>query len=197
MNFELNTYEEKMNKTIEVLKREFSGLRTGRASASFLDPISVEAYGSKVPLTQVSNISVPEARLITVQVWDESQIASVENAIRNSDLGLNPMSEGNVIRIPIPELSQERRIEIVKVASKYSEDAKITVRNIRRDAMDKIKDKEKQKSISKDDSFQFSERIQKLTNKYVDKNYDIWSLGVILFVMLTMERPFRNITNIK
>ena len=106
-------------------------------------------YGGKVPINQVANISVPESRLITVQVWDESLIQSVEKAIRNSELGLNPMIEGNNIRVPIPELSQERRIEIVKVASKYSEEAKITVRNIRRDAMDKIKDEEKQKSISK------------------------------------------------
>ena len=169
MNFELNIYEEKMSKALEVLKREFSGLRTGRASVSLLDPIIVEAYGSKVPLTQVSNISVPEARLITVQVWDESQIASVENAIRNSDLGLNPMSEGNVIRIPIPELSEERRIEIVKIASKYSEDSKVVIRNIRRDAMEKIKQSEKIKEISEDESFQYSEDVQNLTDRLVEK----------------------------
>ena len=167
MNFELNTYEEKMSKTLEVLKREFSGLRTGRASVSLLDPIIVEAYGSKVHISQVSNVSVPEARLITVQVWDESQVASVENAIRNSDLGLNPMSEGNVIRIPIPELSEERRIEIVKIASKYSEDSKVVIRNIRRDAMEKIKNSEKNKEISKDESFQFSEDVQKITDKFI------------------------------
>ncbi len=156
-----------MSKTLEVLKREFSGLRTGRASVSLLDPIIVEAYGSKVPISQVSNVSVPEARLITVQVWDESQVASVENAIRNSDLGLNPMSEGNVIRIPIPELSEERRIEIVKIASKYSEDSKVVIRNIRRDAMEKIKNSEKNKEISKDESFQFSEDVQKITDKFI------------------------------
>ena len=167
MNFELNIYEEKMSKTLEVLKREFSGLRTGRASVSLLDPIIVDAYGSKVPISQVSNVSVPEARLITVQVWDESQVASVENAIRNSDLGLNPMSEGNVIRIPIPELSEERRIEIVKIASKYSEDSKVVIRNIRRDAMEKIKNSEKNKEISKDESFQFSEDVQKITDKFI------------------------------
>ena len=127
----------------------------------------VDAYGSKVPISQVSNVSVPEARLITVQVWDESQVASVENAIRNSDLGLNPMSEGNVIRIPIPELSEERRIEIVKIASKYSEDSKVVIRNIRRDAMEKIKNSEKNKEISKDESFQFSEDVQKITDKFI------------------------------
>ena len=169
MTMEFNLYEEKMDKTLNNLRKEYLGLRTGRASASLLEPVSVDAYGAKVPINQVGNISVPESRLITVQVWDESLIQSVEKAIRNSELGLNPMIEGNNIRVPIPELSQERRIEIVKVASKYSEDAKITVRNIRRDAMDKIKEEEKQKKISKDDSFQFSEKIQKLTDKYIEK----------------------------
>ena len=169
MTIEFNSYQEKMDKTINNLRKEYLGLRTGRASASLLEPVYAEAYGSKVPLNQVGNISVPEPRLITVQVWDESLIQPVEKAIRNSELGLNPMIEGNNIRVPIPELSQERRIEIVKVASKYSEDAKITVRNIRRDAMDKIKEEEKQKKISKDDSFQFSEKIQKLTDKYIEK----------------------------
>ena len=174
MTIEFNSYEEKMDKTLNNLKKEYLGLRTGRASATLLEPVFVEAYGGKVPLNQVGNISVPESRLITVQVWDESLIQSVEKAIRNSELGLNPMIEGNNIRVPIPELSQERRIEIVKVASKYSEEAKITVRNIRRDAMDKIKDEEKHKSISKDDSFQFSEKIQKLTDKYVEKIENIF-----------------------
>ena len=168
MTIEFNSYQEKMDKTINNLRKEYLGLRTGRASASLLEPVYAEAYGSKVPLNQVGNISVPEPRLITVQVWDENLIQPVEKAIRNSGLGLNPMIEGNNIRVPIPELSQERRIEIVKVASKYSEEAKVTVRNIRRDAMDKIKDEEKQKSISKDDSFQFSEKIQKLTDKYIE-----------------------------
>ena len=174
MTIEFNSYQEKMDKTINNLRKEYLGLRTGRASASLLEPVYAEAYGSKVPLNQVGNISVPEPRLITVQVWDENLIQPVEKAIRNSGLGLNPMIEVNNIRVPIPELSQERRIEIVKVASKYSEEAKITVRNIRRDAMDKIKDEEKQKSISKDDSFQFSEKIQKLTDKYVDKIENIF-----------------------
>ena len=174
MTIEFNSYEEKMDKTLNNLKKEYLGLRTGRASASLLEPVAVDAYGAKVPINQVGNINVPESRLITVQVWDESLVQSVEKAIRNSELGLNPMIEGNNIRVPIPELSQERRIEIVKVASKYSEDAKITVRNIRRDAMDKIKEEEKQKSISKDESFQFSEQIQKLTDKYVEKIENIF-----------------------
>ena len=169
MSIDFKNYEEKMDKSIEVLRREFLGLRTGRASPSLLEPVSVEAYGGKVPINQVGNISVPESRLVTVQVWDETLIQAVEKAIRNSDLGLNPMIEGNIIRVPIPELSEERRLEIVKIASKYAEDSKITVRNIRRDAMDKIKDEEKQKNISKDDSFQFSENMQKITDKYIEK----------------------------
>ena len=167
--FDISIHKEKMDKTIEVLKREFSGLRTGRASVSLLDPINVEAYGSKVPLNQVSNISVPESRLITVQVWDDSLVNTVENSIRNSNLGLNPMIEGSLIRIPIPELSEERRIEIVKIASKYSEDSKISIRNIRRDAMEKIKSLEKNKEISQDESFKFSDEVQKMTDNLIEK----------------------------
>ena len=167
--FDLKIYEEKMEKALDVLKREYSGLRTGRASISLLDPIFVDAYGSKTPLNQVSNISVPESRLITVQVWDESLVNSVENAIRNSNLGLNPMIEGNLIRIPIPDLSEERRKEIVKIASKYSEDSKVVIRNIRREAMEKIKDLEKNKDISKDDSFKFSDDVQKITDNLIEK----------------------------
>ena len=167
--FDISIHKEKMDKTIEVLKREFSGLRTGRASVSLLDPINVEAYGSKVPLNQVSNISVPESRLITVQVWDDSLINNVENTIRNSNLGLNPMIEGNLIRIPIPELSEERRKEIAKIASKYSEDCKISIRNIRRDAMENIKNLEKNKEISQDDSFKYSGEVQKITDELIEK----------------------------
>ena len=167
--FDLKIYEEKMIKSIEVLKREFSGLRTGRASTSLLDPILVEAYGSKVPLNQVSNISVPESRLLIVQVWDDSLVNTVENSIRNSNLGLNPMIEGSLIRIPIPELSEERRIEIVKIASKYSEDSKVSIRNIRRDAMEKIKSLEKNKEISQDESFKFSDEVQNMTKILIEK----------------------------
>ena len=167
--FDLKIYEEKMEKAIDVLKREFSGLRTGRASTSLLDPIFVEAYGSKVPLNQVSNISVPESRLLTVQVWDDSLVNIVENSIRNSNLGLNPMIEGSLIRIPVPELSEERRIEIVKIASKYSEDSKVSIRNIRRDAMEKIKNLEKNKEISQDESFKFSDEVQNMTKILIEK----------------------------
>ena len=172
MAFNFSIYEDKMRKAVGILKKEFSGLRTGRASVSLLDSIFVEAYGSKVPLNQISNVSVPEARLITVQVWDETLINSVESTIRGSDLGLNPMIEGNLIRIPVPELSEERRKELVKVASKYSEDCKVAVRNIRRDIMDKIKITEKNKEISKDESFQSSEEAQKITDNFI-KDIDL------------------------
>ena len=165
----LTEYESKMNKSLEVLKREFNGLRTGRASVSLLDSIYIDAYGSSVPLNQVSNISVPESRLITVQVWDETLITVVESTIRNSDLGLNPMLEGNLIRIPIPELSEERRKELAKIASKYSEDCKVSVRNVRREAMEKIKILEKDKEISKDESFKFSDQVQEITDKLIEK----------------------------
>ena len=172
MEFDFSIYEDKMKKAVEVLKKEFSGLRTGRASVSLLDSINVEAYGSKVPINQISNVSVPEARLITVQVWDESLVNSVESTIRSSDLGLNPMIEGNLIRIPVPELSEERRKELVRIASKYSEDSKVAIRNIRRDIMDKIKLAEKNKEVSKDESFQHSENAQRITDNFV-KDIDI------------------------
>ena len=165
----LTEYESKMNKSLEVLKREFNGLRTGRASVSLLDSIYIDAYGSSVPLNQVSNISVPESRLITVQVWDETLLTVVESTIRNSNLGLNPMLEGNLIRIPIPELSEERRKELAKIASKYSEDCKVSVRNVRREAMEKIKALEKDKEISKDESFKFSDQVQEITDKLIEK----------------------------
>ena len=168
MTFAIEEIESKMIKSIEILKKDLSGLRTGRASVGLLEPVQIDAYGSKVPLSQVSNISVPEPRMLTVQVWDNSLVSVVENAIRTSNLGLNPMTEGNLIRLPIPDLTEERRKEIVKVASKYCEDSKIAVRNIRRDAMDSIKSLEKNKEISKDELFQNSEEIQKTTDKIID-----------------------------
>ncbi len=168
MTFAIEEIESKMIKSIEILKKELSGLRTGRASVGLLEPVQIDAYGSKVPLSQVSNISVPEPRMLTVQVWDNSLVPVVENAIRTSNLGLNPMTEGNLIRLPIPDLTEERRKEIVKVASKYCEDSKVAIRNIRRDSMDSIKSLEKNKEISKDELFQNSEEIQKTTDKIID-----------------------------
>ena len=184
MEFNQKKVEDKMLKSVDVLKKELSGLRTGRASVGLLEPIQVDAYGSKVPLSQVSAISVPESRMLAVQVWDNSLISVVENAIRTANLGLNPMTEGNLIRLPIPDLTEERRKEIVKLASKYTEECKIGIRNIRRDAMDQVKILERNKEISKDIMFDYSENIQKLTddfitnvdNLFVDKEKDILTI---------------------
>ena len=174
MEFDLKNIENKMLKSVDVLKKDFSGLRTGRASVGLLEPIQVDAYGSKVPLSQVSAISVPESRMLVVQVWDNSLINIVENAIRSANLGLNPMTEGNLIRLPIPDLTEERRKEIAKLASKYSEETKISIRNIRRDAMDTLKESEKNKEISKDEFFQFSDVVQKLTDKIISLIDDLF-----------------------
>ena len=154
---------------VEALRKEFAGLRTGRASASLLDPITVLAYGSPMPLNQVGTVSVPEPRMITVQVWDKSQVSAVEKAIRDAGLGLNPASDGTLVRVPIPELSQERRQELTKVAHKYAEQARIAIRNIRRDAMDFLKKQEKDGKISEDDHRGLSERVQKLTDEHIKR----------------------------
>ena len=161
-------YERRMNGAVGVLKNEFSGLRAGRASVGLLEPVQVEAYGSKTPLNQVGNVGAPESRLLTVQVWDASLVSAVESAIRDAGLGLNPMSEGNLIRIPIPELSEERRSELVKIAGKYAEKARVAIRNIRRDAMDKIKHMEKDGDISQDAHRDWADKITNLTNKNID-----------------------------
>ncbi len=157
----------RMDKTNEALKKDFSGLRTGRASTALLDGIMVEAYGSVVPLKQVANISVPEARLLTVQVWDKSMAKGVEKAIRSSELGLNPASDGQVIRIPIPPLTEERRLELIKVAGKYTEQARVAVRNIRREAMDAVKKMQKDGKISEDEQKKYESEIQTMTDAAV------------------------------
>ncbi len=159
----------RMDGAVEVLSTEFGGLRTGRASASLLDPVQVDVYGSSMPLNQVGSVSVPESRLITVQVWDAGQVKAVEKAIRESGLGLNPQPEGNMIRIPIPDLNEERRQELTKVAGKYAEAARVSVRNVRRDGMDGLKKMEKDKGISEDEHKAMSEEIQKLTDEVVKK----------------------------
>jgi ribosome recycling factor len=156
-----------MDGAIEVLRREFAGLRTGRASASLLEPINVPAYGSTMPLNQVATISVPEPRMITVQVWDRSVAPAVERAIRESDLGLNPSGEGQVIRVPIPMLSEERRIELGKIAGKYAEQARVAVRNVRRDGMDLLKRLEKDGEISEDEHRLWSEEVQQITDSHI------------------------------
>ncbi len=169
-----NDTKQRMEKKVEALKNDFGGLRAGRAHASLLDSIMVDAYGSMSPLAQVATISVPDARTLSVSVWDKSLAKAVEKSIRESDLGLNPVSDGQLIRIPIPPLSEERRKELVKVAGKYSEQSKVAVRNIRRDALDGIKKLKKDNLISEDEEKRFENEVQKLTDeaiKKVDEQY--------------------------
>lgn len=160
---------ERMEKTLDALKNDFGGLRAGRAHASLLDGILVEAYGSMTPISQVGTVSVPDARTLSVSVWDKGLAKNVEKALRESELGLNPMSDGQLIRIPIPPLSEERRKELVKIAGKYAEQSKIAVRNIRRDAMDEVKKMKKDSLISEDDEKKYNNDIQKWTDDAVKK----------------------------
>lgn len=166
-NSVLTGLKERMEGAVAVLKKEFSGLRTGRASADLLMPVMVDAYGSKMPLNQVSNISVADARLLSVQIWDKGMVASVEKAIRESGLGLNPTVDGDVVRISLPELNEERRQELVKTARKYAENARVSVRNVRRDGMDSVKKAEKDGDISEDDGRGWSDKVQKLTDEVI------------------------------
>jgi len=165
--FDLDEIDRRMKGAIDSLKHEFSGLRTGRANVSMLDPVVADVYGAATPINQVGTISVPEPRLLSVQVWDKANVASVEKAIRNAGLGLNPMNDGQLIRIPIPELNEERRRELVKIAGKYAEQSRISIRNVRRDGMDSLKKAEKDKEMSEDEHKMWSEEVQDLTNKYV------------------------------
>ena len=166
-DFSLDQIERRMRGALSVLKQEFGGLRTGRASASLLDPIMVTAYGNSMPLNQVATVNVPEPRMITVQVWDKGQVNAVDKAIRESDLGLNPVVEGQLLRLPIPELNQERRQEIVKVAHKYAEQARVAVRNVRRDGMEHLKKAEKEGDMGKDEHHSLATKVQDLTDKVV------------------------------
>jgi ribosome recycling factor len=159
----------RMDGAIETLRRDFAGLRTGRASPALLEPIRVEAYGSEVPLPQVGTIAVPEARMLTVQVWDRTLVNNVVKAIRDSGLGLNPANDGQLVRVPIPVLTGERRAELSKAAHKYAEGAKVAVRGVRRDGMEQIKALEKKATISKDDEKRWSDEVQKLTDQYVKR----------------------------
>ncbi|WP_424981164.1 ribosome recycling factor [Maritalea sp. S77] len=165
--FSLQNLDQRMKKSLAALKDEFAGLRTGRATTSLLDPIMVDAYGSKMPMNQVATVSVPEARMLSVQVWDKGMTQAVEKAIRESSLGLNPMAEGTIIRVALPELNEERRRELTKVAHQYAEQAKVAVRHIRRDGMDALKKQEKDGDISKDEMHQKSDELQKLTDDIV------------------------------
>ena len=162
------TAEHKMNRTVETLREEFTKLRTGRASVGLLDHISVEYYGSMTPLSQVANLGVGDARTLTVQPWDRKMIPVIEKAILTSDLGLNPATSGDIIRVPLPPLTEERRREITKVVRSEGEDAKVAVRNLRRDANEQVKKLEKAKEVSEDDSRGAEKDIQKITDKYIE-----------------------------
>ncbi|MER2519649.1 MAG: ribosome recycling factor [Bdellovibrionales bacterium] len=161
--------KQRMESALDALRKEFGGLRTGRASTSLLDNIHVDAYGSMMPLNQVGTVGVPEPRLLTVQVWDKGLAKSVEKAIRDAGLGLNPQPDGQLIRVPLPELSQERRQELSKIAGKYTESARISVRNVRRDAMDALKKEQKDGKLSEDEHKTQSDKVQKLTDEIVKK----------------------------
>jgi len=161
---DLNDLERRMKGAVSVLKTELAGLRTGRASISLVEPIHVDVYGASMPLNQVATISVPEARMLSVQVWDKSNVQAVDRAIRESNLGLNPIVEGQLLRIPIPELNAERRQELVKVAHKYAEQAKVAVRHVRRDGLDGLKKEEKDGGMGEDESHGLADRVQKLTD---------------------------------
>ena len=165
----LSSYAQRMDKAVQALKEEFASLRTGRASANLLDQVHVDAYGSQMPLNQVGSISVPEPRSISVSVWDKGLVVSVEKAIRNAGLGLNPVVEGQNLRIPIPPLTEERRRELAKVAGKYAEQQKIAVRNVRRDAMDDLKKAEKDNVITQDEHRRMDVEVQKLTDEAVKR----------------------------
>ena len=165
----LKDLRRRMEGAVDVLRKEYGGLRTGRASISLLEPVQVDAYGSHMPLNQLGTVSVPEPRMLSVQVWDRSMVKAVEKAIREAGLGLNPQTEGQVIRVPIPDLSEERRRELSKVAAKYAEQARVAVRNIRRDGLEPLKKKEKDGEISQDQHRKLQVDIQHLTDEYIKK----------------------------
>jgi ribosome recycling factor len=165
--YDLNEIKRRMHGATEVLKQELGGLRTGRASANLLEPVRVEAYGTHMPLNQLATVSVPEPRLLSVQVWDRAMVHAVEKAIINSNLGLSPSTEGQVLRLRIPELNQERRKEMVKVAHKYAEAARVSVRHVRRDALDLLKKLEKDGKVSEDDQERMAAEVQKATDQVI------------------------------
>ena len=166
---ELSFLKEKMDNTLLFFEKELSSVRTSRASVTMLDNIQVDSYGAKTPINQLGNISIPDANLITIQVWDVNLINSIEKAILESNLGINPQTDGQLIRLPIPKLSEERRNELAKVVSQYAENSKIAIRNIRREIMDSIKKDEKDKNISQDEMKKKSSDVQKITDEYVSK----------------------------
>ncbi len=168
IEIDLNDLQRRMDGSLAALKTEFSSLRTGRASASMLDPIMVDAYGSTMPLNQCGTVNVPEPRMVTVNVWDKGLVAAVDKAIRNSGLGLNPVMDGTILRLPIPELNEERRKELTRVAAQYAEQARVAIRNVRRDGMDQVK-KGKADGMSEDDQKIWSDEIQELTDQHIEQ----------------------------
>ena len=165
--FDKEDLNRRMNGAVGTLKSEFSGLRTGRASPALVEPVTVDAYGSQLPINQVGNISTPEPRLLTIQVWDKGLVKAVDKAIRDAGLGLNPQVDGQLLRIPVPELNEERRKELAKLAHKYAEAARVAVRNVRRDGMDLLKKLEKDYKISQDEHHKLGDELQKLTDAHV------------------------------
>ena len=168
-DLDLADLERRMDGALTSLSKEFQGLRTGRASTQLLESVTVEAYGASMPINQIATVSVPEPRMLSVQVWDKENTKIVEKAIRESNLGLNPQVDGQLLRIPLPDLSEERRQELSKIAAKYAENAKIAVRNVRRDGMDTTKKMEKDGDISQDDRHIYDEEIQTITDKSINK----------------------------
>ncbi len=166
-DFDLKNYRRRMDGAVDALKTEFSGLRTGRANAALLEGITVKAYGSDTPLNQVGSVSVPEPRMLTISVWDKSLVAAVERGLRESSLGLNPVVDGQTMRIPLPPLTEERRKDLVKVAGSYSENAKVAVRNVRRDAMDTLKRMEKDGDMGEDEQKAHADDVQKTTDAVI------------------------------
>jgi ribosome recycling factor len=165
--FDKEDLNRRMNGSVSALKGEFAGLRTGRANPGLLDPVSVEAYGSAMHISQLGTVSAPEPRLITVQVWDRSLVKAVDKAIRDAGLGLNPQADGQLLRIPIPELNEERRRELAKLAHKYAEQARVAVRNVRRDGMEVLKKLEKDHKVSQDEHRKLGEELQKITDAHI------------------------------
>lgn len=167
--YDLADIKRRMEGAINAFSGDLAGLRTGRASASLLDPIMIDAYGSQMPITQVANVTVPEPRMLAVNVWDKGMVSAVEKAIRDSTLGLNPMTDGTTVRVPLPELNEERRRDLVKVANQYAENARIAVRHVRRDGMDTLKKLEKDGDFGKDEAHAESEAVQKQTDGFIER----------------------------
>lgn len=167
MRYDRADLERRMEGAVESLKSDFSGLRTGRANVTLLDPVMVEVYGAQMPLNQVASVSAPEPRMLSVQVWDKSNVQPVEKAIRSAGLGLNPINDGTTIRLPIPDLTQDRRKELAKLAGTYAENARVAIRNVRRDGNESLKEDEKKKEISEDERKRGEDEVQKLTDRMI------------------------------